>query len=126
DGAIVNGSLDTVYLNGEDFTLGSTHLLGGDTTDFFLNAPISLAPGAQSGPIALFTFNIAAGTPGDEYNNNFLDIIGGTDPSDFTDVLAGSEYAVWVTSTPEAGTLLLLTLGLAFLLGLRRAVPAAR
>jgi PEP-CTERM motif len=101
DGTITNNSSNTVYLNSESFTLPSP-LINGDTTDFFLNAPLSLAPDTNSGLIALFAFQIAPGTPQGVYLGNFLDIIGGG-PSDFTDVLASSEFAV--TATPEPATL---------------------
>jgi len=113
-GTITNNTADTVYLNSEDFTLGSSSFLNGDITDFFLNAPISLGPDSNSGLIALFTFDIAPSTPGSVYDGNFLDIIGGG-PSDFTDVLASSEFSVNVTATPEPGTLLLLFSGLLML-----------
>lgn len=112
DGTITNNTTDTVYLNGEDFTFGSMVFAKGDTIDFFLNAPISLAPDSSFGLIALFTFQIAPGTSNDAYSGNFLDIIGGTSPSDFTDVLASSEFSVNVTATPEPGTLVLLITGL--------------
>jgi hypothetical protein len=115
DGTITNDGADTVYLNSEDFTLGSSSFLNGDVTDFFLNAPLSLNPGTGSGLIALFTFDTAAGTSRGTYSGNFLDIIGGADPSDFTDVLASAEFPVSVTATPEPGTPLLLFSGLLML-----------
>ena len=119
DGIITNTGTTTVYLNSEDFTLNSSSFLNGDITDFLLNAPVSLlAGGAPPGLIALFTFDIAPGTSAGPYAGNFLDIIGGTDPSDFTDTLATAEFTVNVQSTPEPGTFLLLTLGIFFLGGL--------
>lgn len=108
DGTITNNSSNTVYLNSESFTLSSP-FINGDTTDFFVNAPLSLSPDTNSGLIALFTFQIAPGTPSGIYPGNFLDIIGGG-PSNFTDVLASSEFSV--TATPEPGTLPLLGTGL--------------
>ncbi len=118
-GAIANGSSQTVYLNGEDYTLASAAFLGGDTTDFFLNAPLSLDPGQSSGQIGLFTFGIAAGTAPGVYSGNFLDIVGGG-PSDFTDVLASAPFSVDVqgaTAAPEPPALLLLLAGLLVLFG---------
>lgn len=63
-GTITNTGSDDVYLNSENFTLGSTYFSNGDVTDFFLNAPLSLGPDSNSGLIALFTFDVASGTPG--------------------------------------------------------------
>ena len=76
-GTITNTGSDDVYLNSENFTLGSSSFSNGDVTDFFLNAPLSLAPDSDSGLIALFTFDVASGTPGGSYGGNFLDILGG-------------------------------------------------
>lgn len=115
DGTITNNTANTVYLNSEDFSLGSSSFLNGDVTDFFLNAPLLLASGGSSGLIALFTFDIAPGTLGGTYGGNFLDIIGGTNSGDFTDTLASARFSVDVSgagATPEPGTLILLGSGL--------------
>lgn len=122
DGTITNDSSNTVYLNGESFTLASS-FINGDTTDFFLNAPISLDPGGSSGLIALFVFQIASGTPNGSYSGNFLDIIGGG-PSDFADTLASASYTADVvsTATPEPSTLVLFGIGLLGFLPLRRKI----
>ena len=76
-GTITNTGSGTVYLNNENYTLGSSNFLNGDITDFLLNAPLFLGPDANSGLIALFTFDIASGTPGGSYGGNYLDILGG-------------------------------------------------
>lgn len=120
DGTITNDSSNTVYLNGESFTLGSS-FINGDPTDFFLNAPISLDPGGSSGLIALFAFQVASGTPNGSYSGDFLDIIGGG-PSDFTDTLASADYSVDVASTPEPSALVLFGIGLLGFLPLRRKI----
>jgi hypothetical protein len=102
EGIITNNSSNTVYLNSESFTL-PLPLINGDNTDFFVNAPFSLSAGTNSGLIALFTFQIAPGTSSGIFPENFLDIIGGG-ASDFTDVLASSEFSAIVV-TPEPGPL---------------------
>lgn len=118
-GNIVNSSASAVYLNGEDFTLGSAAFLNGDPTEFFLNAPLSLDPGQSSGQIGLFTFGIAAGTAPGVYGGNSLDIIGGG-PSDFSDILASAPFSVDVqgaTAAPEPPAILLLLTGILMLFG---------
>ena len=121
-GTITNTGSDDVYLNSENFTLGSSSFSNGDVTDFFLNAPLSLAPDSDSGLIALFTFDVASGTPGGSYGGNYLDILGGG-PTD-QNLLASAEYSVTVKNTvaPEPGTIGLIALGLAGVI-LRRSRP---
>ena len=118
-GTITNTGSDDVYLNSENFTLGSSSFSNGDVTDFFLNAPLSLAPDSDSGLIALFTFDVASGTPGGSYGGNYLDILGGG-PTD-QNLLASAEYSVTVKNTvaPEPGTIGLIALGLAGVILLR-------
>jgi len=120
DGTITNTGTTTVFLNNEDFTLGSGSFSNGDVTDFFFNAPLSLDPGDNSGLIALFTFDIAGGTPGGVYTGNFLDILGGPGFSD-QNLLASTEFDVTVTSgatVPEPSTLPLAATGFLALLAL--------
>jgi uncharacterized membrane protein len=119
-GTITNTGSGTVYLNNENYTLGTSNFLNGDITDFFVNAPLSLGPDTDSGLIALFTFDIAPGTPGGAYGGNYLDILGGG-PTD-QNLLASAEYSVDVQSrsVPEPGTIGLIALSLAGLLFLRR------
>ena len=120
DGTITNDTSSTVYLNSESYTL-PLPFINGDNTDFFLNAPLSLAPDTNSGLIALFSFEIETGTAAGSYSGNFLDIVGGG-PSDFTDVLTSSGYSVTVvgSTVPEPSTLILVSTGLFGLLPLRR------
>src|ERR1700682_2574233 len=80
-GTITNTGSSTIYLNGASFSLSSPSFLNGDTTNFFLNAPLSLAGGTNSGLIGLFSFGIAPGTPRGLYSGSFLDILGGLGPS---------------------------------------------
>lgn len=121
-GTITNTGSGTVYLNNESYTLGSTNFLNGDVTDFFVNAPFTLGPDSNSGPIALFTFDVASGTPGGSYGGNFLDILGGG-PTD-QDLLASTAFSVNVqnNAVPEPGTIGLIALGLAGVI-LRRRRP---
>lgn len=121
-GTITNTGSGTVYLNSENYTLGSTFFSNPDITDFFLNAPLSLGPDSNSGLIALFTFDIESGTPGGSYGGNYLDILGGG-PAD-TNLLASAEYSVDVQNkaVPEPGTIGLIALGLAGVI-LRRRRP---
>ena len=76
-GTITNTGTGRVYLNGEGYSLGSSSLLNGDVADFFANAPASLGGGANSGLIALFSFDIAPGTAPGVYDENFLQLLGG-------------------------------------------------
>ena len=119
-GTITNTGSDTVYLNNESYTLGSMNFLNGDITDFLLNAPLFLGPDTNSGLIALFTFDIASGTPGGSYGGNFLDILGGG--STDQNLLASAEYSVTVKNTvaPEPGTIGLIVLGVAGVILRRR------
>jgi len=120
-GTITNTGTALVYLNGETFSLGSSSLLNGDVTDFFDNAPLSLSGGANSGLIALFSFDIAPGTAPGVYSENFLQILGGPGMFDQNDI-ADAEYSVHVegTTVPEPGTIGLIALGLAGVMLLRR------
>jgi len=118
DGTIASIGSTTFFLNNEGFTLGSSFFSNGDITDFLLNSPLSLDGGTDTGTIALFTFDIANGTPAGSYMGNFLDIIGGPGPND-QNLLASTEFTVTVTpvtSAPEPGTLALSSVGL-FIVG---------
>jgi len=120
-GTITNTGTALVYLNGETFSLGSSSLLNGDVTDFFDNAPLSLAGDSNSGLIALFSFDIAPDTAPGVYSENFLQILGGPGMFDQNDI-ADAEYSVHVegTSVPEPETIGLIALGLAGVMLLRR------
>ena len=122
-GTITNAGTALVFLNGEGFSLGSSSFLNGDVTNFFANAPASLAGGTNSGLIALFSFDIAPGTAPGVYDENFLQLLGGAGKFDQNDI-ADAEFSVTVKSNmvPEPGTIGMIALGLVGLLLLRRRV----
>ena len=122
-GTITNTGTALVFLNGEGFSLGSSSFLNGDVTNFFTNAPASLAGGTNSGLIALFSFDIAPGTAPGVYDENFLQLLGGAGQFDQNDI-ADAEFSVTVKSNtvPEPGSLGLIAVGLIGLLMLRRRI----
>ena len=119
-GTITNTGTALVFLNGEGFSLGTSSFLNGDVTNFFANAPASLAGGTNSGLIALFSFDIAPGTAPGVYDENFLQLLGGAGQFDQNDI-ADAEFSVTVKSAtvPEPETIGLLALGLASVIPLR-------
>jgi len=120
-GTISNSGGDTLYLNGESFTLGSSNFTDGDVTDFFNNAPFFLSSDSNSGSIALFSFLIAPGTPSGVYSGNALQILGGLGSAD-QNLIASANFTIDVTGgkVPEPSGLILLGFGLTSLTLLRR------
>jgi hypothetical protein len=111
DATLTNPTATTEFLNGDSFTSA----LAVDDTPFFVNFPLSLAPGA-SFHAAIFTILVPASTLPGLYAGIF-DILGGADPLAL-DVLATRTFTVNVTpaatAVPEPATLsLLLTASLA-------------
>lgn len=122
-GTIVNpSSTDTVYLNSDSSGLSSSDL-SLDDTPFAFFGPSSLAPGASSGLIALFDLDLPADLATGTYTG-FFSILGGADGGAFMafDDLGDANFSVTVTApvstTPEPGSLLFLSLGFAGLAGL--------
>jgi PEP-CTERM motif-containing protein len=131
DATILNPSAtNTVYLNGDASATSST-LLTVDDSPFFLDAPLSLAPGESSGPFELFDVTLSSAAPVGTYSLNAFSILGGADGgtfSDFSDI-ADATFSVTVSpsviSVPEPDSLILTLGGLiaaAASLGMRRRV----
>jgi len=106
----------TEYLNGDSFSIDAPATL--DDSSFLANAPLSMNPGdSWSGTIFTVTAPswVGGGLPQNFYTGSFS-IVGGSSPSDDTDVLATANFDVQVT--PEPTSLLLLASGLAGLMGM--------
>ena len=114
----INDGGVTEYLNGDAFSVDAPATL--DDSAFFTNAPLSMKPG-DSWSGTLFTVStpnyIDAPPPADFYTGSFS-IVGGSSPTDDSDVLATSNFNVQVT--PEPTSMLLLATGLAGLLGAKK------
>jgi PEP-CTERM motif len=109
---LTNLTGSTIFLNG-DSSATSTAGLTVDDNPFLTNAPLSLAAGATSGPLALFNVLIAPGTLPGTYTSNRFSILGGSGGSDFTLIGSANFTVTTVAPVPEPGTLLLLGSGLA-------------
>jgi hypothetical protein len=123
-------AIDTIYLNGIGSTAASA-LLSIDTSPFFNNAPLFLAPGDSSGPFELFDVLIAPGAPTGPYIGSFVTLLGGADGGTGTlfDDLADMNFDVQVsgaTVVPEPATIWLTLVILALSLGLARRARDAR
>jgi hypothetical protein len=107
----------TIYLNGDSYTLSGLFTV--DDTDFLLNFPFSLDPGA-SATADLFTVTLLPGVPYGSYNG-FFSILGGSDPFAL-DTIGTATFDVQVTPEPQTVALLGTgLLGLAIILMRRRA-----
>ena len=107
---LTNLTTNTIFLNGNSGTTSST-LLTVDDNPFLTNAPLTLAPGASSGPFDLFSVLIAPGTSPGVYGFNTFSILGGLDGNAF-DPIGSADFDVTVSPVPEPGTIVLLTSGL--------------
>ena len=107
---------DPVYLNADNINLPAQF----DVTDeFFTNVPIFLTPSQTTGPIELFRFSVAAGTPVGSYAASY-DLLGGVGTANqFNfDPLTTAPFTVFVT--PEPAPLILLGAALVALGSMRR------
>lgn len=105
DATLTNVSTSTIFLNSDAATTSSLFLTVNDAP-FFANAPLSLAAGGSSGPLAIFDVLIAPGTPAGTYDFNTFTILGGLDGSAFNPV-GSAQFDVTVTpgALPEPPTL---------------------
>jgi|HubBroStandDraft_1064217.scaffolds.fasta_scaffold00001_37 hypothetical protein len=110
DGSLTNLTGGTIFLNGAGATVSSPFLTVNDNP-FLINAPLSLAADASSGPFALFTVSIAPGTPLGTYGPSTFLILGGANNSAFG-TIGSTQFTVDVSSVPEPGTIVLLSSGL--------------
>jgi len=96
-------STATIYLNDGSGTTSSP-VLAVDDSPFFVNAPLSLAPGQSSGPFELFAVDLAATAALGSYTGNVFSIQGGADGGSFTafNDLADTKFSVSVTGTTMA------------------------
>jgi hypothetical protein len=122
DATVFNPSTTaTIYLNDASGTTASP-FLSVDDSPFFANAPLSLAPGQNSGPFELFAVDLATNTAPGNYLGNGFEIQGGADSGNFTAFanLANATFSVTVASSmvaaPEFDPALAMS-GLALLLG---------
>lgn len=117
DATVMNTSASTIFLNASG---GSTvsPMLTLDGSPFLLNAPLSLAAGASSGPFNIFDVMIASGTPLGLYNLNTFTILGGLTPTSFS-LVGSTNFGVQVNAASEPPSVWLLlgsaVLGLALL-----------
>ncbi len=110
DATLTNLTGSTLFLNGDSSTTSSLFLTVLDGL-FLANAPASLAGGASTGQIALFSVMIAPGTPLGTYGSNTFTILGGANSSSLTP-LGTVTFTVNVTPAPEPSTVLLFGSGL--------------
>jgi hypothetical protein len=104
DAILSNPTGSTIYLNGATITTSSS-ALNGDATPFLINAPLDLAPGASTGPLAFFDVDLAKGTPAATFGTGSFQIQGGADGGAGTafDQLAAESFSVTVTGSTAHG-----------------------
>jgi hypothetical protein len=104
DATVSNPTTDTIYLNGDASATDSPYL-SVDDSPFFANAPISLAPGASSGPFELFDVDLAANTPVGTYTSNTFSILGGADGGTLSDFFDLGDADFSITVDPATATM---------------------
>jgi hypothetical protein len=81
-GVITNTTASAIFLNGDSYTVLGLASGSLDDSPFFNNAPLSLAAGASSLDIGLFTINIPGNTVPALYSGSSFNILGGAGSGD--------------------------------------------
>src|SRR3984957_20533235 len=113
-GTVTNNTSNTVFLNGDTFSVTGPDL-SLDDTDFFVNAPLSLDPSQSSGPFDIFTIDIGSLAAPGVISPIFYSILAVCDGG-ASDVIRAIMLDVRVQDTvpvPGPSELLLLLIGIA-------------
>ena len=102
-GSIFNSSGTAVFLNGDSLNIAAP--LTADDTKFFLNSPLSIAPGATTPTFQIFDVTVPLGAAFGLYPGVF-DILGGSTPNDLGTV-GTATFAVNVAPEPATFWMLL-------------------
>jgi hypothetical protein len=112
NGTLTNTATSTIFLNAAGINLAGFSPINEDTGPFFANAPISLAGGASTASIGLFTINIPSLFAAGPYQGTFT-VLGGTDGT-MQSNLGTANFTVQVAAgpaIPEPCTTLLVAVG---------------
>ena len=123
-GTLSNTTGSTVFLNSDSFTFAITGAL--NDTPFFLNSPFSMIAFESSGTFDLLEIVIPLGQAPGTYDGVFT-VLGGTTDS-AVDPIGSAAFHLTVNAatadTPEPGSLLLMSAGVAGLMWRRRRARA--
>ncbi len=111
-GTLANTANSTIFLNAAGINIAGFAPINGDTGPFFANAPISLAGGASTSAIGLFTISIPNAFAAGPYQGTFT-VLGGVD-GNAQGNLGSANFTVQVggaPTVPEPGTAILMALG---------------
>lgn len=100
-GVLTNTTGAPVFLNADDYNLGTLPSSAWDDSPFWTNAPVSLAASANSGDIGLFNIDLPGAIATGLYNGSFT-ILGGA-AADSQDILGSVNFTVDVTSQQSGG-----------------------
>jgi hypothetical protein len=98
-GTLDNTSSSTVFLNGAGINLAGFGPTNEDTSLFFANAPLSLAGGASTSTIGLFTIGVP-GLFGDGSYQGTFTVLGGANPDALVN-LGSANFTVQVVPEPN-------------------------